>query len=256
MDNGLRAVRGWVMRLHPPRRPWGVVSLPQGSTARWVLVAIGFGLLVTALAGTVEPYRETREFRQVSACEQSVGDCFDDEQGSIVGKRTYTTTSSSTDANGITTTTTTRHYEVTWQRADGSRTTREVRSTFYRKAEEGQPATMRLLRGEVVGVEVAGGSQWFLPESGSALGHWLYLAFFSLGVLLWGLLFGWWDGIFMLAFRTFAWMFLSFMPVTTTTNALAYGLDTGGGLIGQVLFGVVATLIAGTMVVSSLFVRP
>jgi hypothetical protein len=39
-------------------------------------------------------------------------------------------------------------------------------------------------------VEVTDGSEWFLPESGKTLGYWLLLAFFGLGVLLWGLLFG------------------------------------------------------------------
>jgi hypothetical protein len=38
-------------------------------------------------------------------------------------------------------------------------------------------------------------------RAGQTLGYWLYLAHFGLGVLLWGLIFGWWDGLFMLAFR-------------------------------------------------------
>ncbi|MCX4460447.1 hypothetical protein OG585_51550 (plasmid) [Streptomyces sp. NBC_01340] len=65
-------------------------------------------------------------------------------------------------------------------------------SSFYSKAKEGQSATLRLWRDEVVGVEVMGDAQWFLPKSGAALNAWLYLAFFGLGVLLWGLLFGRW----------------------------------------------------------------
>ena len=97
-----------------------------------------------------------------------------------------------------------------------------------------------------------GGAQWFLPEVGSTLEYWLYLAFLGLGVLLWGLLLGWWDGLFMLAFRTFAWMFMSVVPVGLAVGALAYGLDAGGAFIAQVVFGVFAIGVAGAMLVGSL----
>lgn len=231
-------------------------SLPKRSLGRWIVVALGLGVLVAALAGAADPYRQTRQFREVVACERGAGDCFGSEPGSIVGRRTYTTTTTTThtDANGhtYTTTNTTTHYEVTWQRADGSRRARDVSSSFYRKAKEGQPATLRLWRQEVVGVEVMGDAQWFLPKVGHTLGYWLYLAFFGLGVLLWGLLFGWWDGFFMLAFRTFAWMFMSFMPVSMTTDALAYGLETGGGLVVEILFCLFFAGIAGAMLVGSI----
>ncbi|WP_017571364.1 DUF2500 family protein [Nocardiopsis halotolerans] len=190
------------------------------------------------------------------ACERGTEDCLDSEAGSIVGRRTYTTTSTTThtDANGHmhTSTTTTTHYEVTWQRADGSRQTRDVSSVFYSEVEEGQPATLRLWHGEVVGVEVAGDAEWFLPKSGATLMAWLYLAFLGLGVLLWGLLFGWWDGFFMLAFRTFAWMFMGFLPVSITADALAYGLADGAGLAMEVLFALFFSGVAGWMLVGSL----
>lgn len=235
-----------------PRR----ISWPKRSLGRWVVIALGLGVLVVALVGAAGPYRQTREFREVVACDRSVGDCFGNEAGSTVGRRTYTTTSTttSTDANGQThtSTTTTTHYEVTWQRANGARQTRDVSSSFYAKAKQGQPATLRLWHDEVVGVEVMGGEQWFLPKSGTTLGGWLYLAFFGLGVLLWGLLFGWWDGLFMLAFRTFAWMFMSFMPVDITTDALAYGLPTGTDLVVQIVFALFFTGIAGGLLLGSL----
>ncbi|MEV4109376.1 hypothetical protein [Nonomuraea sp. NPDC049695] len=235
-----------------PRR----VSLPKRSPGRWIVIALGLGVLVAALAGAAGPYRQTREFREVVACERGIGDCFGSEAGSIAGRRTYTTTSTTTsnDGNGQThtTTTTTTHYEVTWRRADGSRQARDVSSGFYTKAKEGQPATLRLWRGEVVGVEVMGDAQWFLPKSGATLDVWLYLAFFGLGVLLWGLLFGWWDGFFMLGFRTFAWMFMSFLPVDTATNALAYGLDTGADLVWEIVFALFFAGIAAGMLFGSL----
>ncbi len=234
------------MRLRRYHRLLRRGSLPKRSLGRWIVVALGLGVLVAALAAAADPYRQTQAFHEVVACDRGVGDCFGNEPGSIADRRTYTTTD--TDANGNMSTTTT-HYEVTWQRANGSRQTRDVSSSFYRKAQEGQLATLRLWREEVVGVVVMGGTQWFLPESDETLGYWLYLAFFGLGVLLWGLLFGWWDGFFMLVFRTFAWMFMSFVPVSMTTHALAYGLDTGAGLVVEIAFGVFFIGIAGGMLV-------
>jgi hypothetical protein len=223
------------------------VSLPRRSLGRWIVVAVGLGLLVVALAAAAEPYRQTREFRGVVACEQS-GDCFGKEAGAIVGRNTYTTTR--TDSEGHTTTTT--HHEVTWQRADGSRETRDVSGSFYGAVQEGEPITLRLWRDEVVGVEVTGAEEWFLPESGEALGGWLLLAFFGLGVLLWGLLFGWWDGFFALGGRTFCWMFMGIVPVHMVVDASAYGLATGIELVISIVFMVFIVGIGGAMLFSSL----
>ncbi|MEO3874039.1 hypothetical protein ABGB18_34970 [Nonomuraea sp. B12E4] len=239
------------MRLRYPRLSLRR-SLPGRSPGRWIVVALGLAVLVSALAGAAGPFWQTRQFREVAACEQDAGGCFGNEDGSIAGRRTYTTTTTSTDANGHTSTTTTTHYEVTWQRADGSRQSRDVSESFYRKSGEGQPARLRLWRGEVVGVEVMGGEQWFLPEVGATLGYWLCLAWFGLGILLWGLLFGWWDGLFMLGFRTFAWMFISIVPVSMTTEALAYGLDGGIDLILPVALGLFFVGIAGWILLGSL----
>ncbi|XVQ06973.1 hypothetical protein ACQP1W_30590 [Spirillospora sp. CA-255316] len=245
----------WLRRylwFHRDRRVPRRVSLPKRSLGRWIVVVLGLGVLVAALAAAAGPYQQTRQFRQVVACERSIGDCFGNERGSIAGRRTYTTTTTHTDANGHTSTTTTTHYEVTWQRANGSRQTREVPQSFYRKARQGQPATLRLRHEEVVGVEVMGGTHWFLPKSGETLVQWLYLAYLGLGVLLWGLLFGWWDGFFMLTIRTFAWMFMSIVPINMTTDALAYGLDTGVDLVIEIVMGVFSTVIPGWMLFLSL----
>ncbi|WP_329374918.1 hypothetical protein [Streptomyces sp. NBC_01483] len=160
--------------------------MPKRSLGRWIVVALGLGVLVTALAGAADPYRQTREFRKVVACERGASKCFGSEVGSIVGRRIHTTTSTThTDGTGqtytSTSTTTTTHYEVTWQRADDSRQARGMSSSFYSKAKERQSATLRLWRDEVVGVEVMGDAHWFLPKSGAALNAWLYLAFSALG---------------------------------------------------------------------------
>ncbi|MDX3660001.1 hypothetical protein PV646_22095 [Streptomyces sp. ID05-26A] len=228
------------------------VTLPGRAPGRWVVVACGLGVLVVALVGAAGPFERTREFREVAACEQGTGGCFDAERSSIVARRTYTTTSSHTDANGSTTTTTTVHREITWQRADGSRRARDVPLAFYTATQEGQEAVLQLWRGEVVGVKVTGAAAWFLPESGSSLRWWSYLAHLGVGVLLWGLLFGWWDGLFMLAFRLFSWMFLSIVPVGYLTHGLAYGFVTGSGLVSEIATGAVMALVAGWMLIATL----
>ncbi|MEJ3750972.1 hypothetical protein WEI85_48095 [Actinomycetes bacterium KLBMP 9797] len=79
---------------------------------------------------------------------------------------------------------------------------------FYRHAEPDRPANLRTWHGEVVGIEVTGAAHWFLPPSGTVLTWSLYAAWLGLGVLLWALFLGWWDGLFWLAFRTIMWMLI------------------------------------------------
>lgn len=224
-----------------------LVSLPR-SVGRWVVVAVGLGVLVVAFVSAAGPYRDTRAFRAAAACGRG-DDCFDREAGSIADRSTYTTTT--TDSNGQVTGTTT-HFEVTWQRADGSRHKREVSASFYRKAEEGQPATLRLWRGEVVGIEVTGATASFLPEATGKLAFWFHLGYFGLGVLLWGMLFGWWDGLFMLCFRTLGWMFAGAVPIRITTKALADGLNSESAPVGTIIFGVFFAGIAAVMLLGTL----
>jgi hypothetical protein len=71
-------------------------------------------------------------------------------------------------------------------------------------------------------------------------------------MLLWAVFAGWWDGLFLLAFRTFAWMFASVVPVQMTTGALAYGPPTGTSLVVDVVLGVFFTGIAAVLLVGSL----
>jgi len=228
------------------------MSLPGSSRARWVVIAVGVGVLFTALVAAIGPYHQTREFRDAVVCHRDTGHCLHGEPGSIVGRRTYVTTHTHTDADGHTHTTTTTHYKITWQRADGSRQTRDVPSDFYDKTREGQPVTLRLWRGEIVAVEVTDAAQWFLPKSGGTLGTWLFVAFLGLGVALWGLLFGWWDGLFMLVYRSFCWMFIAIMPVNITVDVLAFDLNAGGGFIAAAVFGLFAALVAGRMLYHSI----
>ncbi|MEU9832010.1 hypothetical protein AB0D67_10780 [Streptosporangium sp. NPDC048047] len=212
-----------------------LVSSPGRSPARWIVVLLGLGVVVAALAAAGGPYRQTRAFREVVACEERGGACFAREPVSIVGRRTYTTTTTHTNGDGTTSTDTTTHFEVTWQRAGGSRQSRDVSPGLYEKAKEGQPATLRLWRGEVVGVDASGETARFAPEASGTLGNWLILAFLGLGILLWGLLFGWWDGFFMLFWRAFVWTFMSIVPVQMATGVLAYGMDTGAALVVDIV---------------------
>ncbi|GAA4262845.1 hypothetical protein [Dactylosporangium darangshiense] len=230
------------MRFRGYRRPG------RHSAGRWIVAALGLGLLVAALVVANGPYRQTREFRRVAACQAGGTECFAGEPGTIRGRDEYTTTDS--NSNGSTSTTT--HYEVTWEESGGGRQTREVSWDLYRHAEDGAPATLRRWRGEVVALETGGTTEWFVPRAGQMLWLWLILAWFGLGVTLWGLLFGWWDGFFFLGYRTFCWMFVSLVPVAMTVDALAYGLHVGAIFVGELLFGIFATAIGGWMLVSTL----
>jgi hypothetical protein len=235
-------------RLRRPRRdfsrPW--------SPRRWVLVLLGLGVLGAAFAGAEEPYRQTRQFRQIAACEGSVGGCFARERGSIVGRYTYTTSTTHIDANGHATTSTTTHYELAWRRSDGSRQSREVSKRFYQRTRKGAPATLLLLREEVAGIRMAGVTHWFLPEVGYALFTWLFLAHLGLGLLLWELLFDWRDGTFCLVFRAVAWVLAGITPLSITAEFLAYGLHFGTDLVLDLVFGALITGLGVLMLLGSL----
>lgn len=97
-----------------------------------------------------------------------------------------------------------------------------------------------------------GEGAWFRPEATNALTFWFFVGYFGLGLLLWGLLLGWWDGFFMLVFRTLSWMFTGIVPVMVTTDALAYGWDFGAASVGTMVFGVFFTGVATAMLVGSL----
>ena len=188
----------------------------SGDVSRWIWVVIGLAVVWGALDAAAESYRQTAEFRRFTACDGTVGGCLEREPGFIVGRRTWTETTTSTDADGTTSTSTTTHYEATW-RLDGSQETRDVSSDFFAVARGGQPATLRIHFGEVVGVEVAGGSEWFLPKAGDKLLAWLLVAFLGLGAVLWGLLSGGCDGFFMLVWRSVVWLAMGNVVVTAVT---------------------------------------
>ncbi|WP_103961618.1 hypothetical protein [Nonomuraea solani] len=223
------------------------------------MIALGLGVIMVALTGAADPYQQTRQFREAVVCDQDAGGCLGDEPVSVVRRRTYTTTTTTTntDANGhtYTSTSTTTHHEITWRRANGSQQARDVSSNVYNKAKEGQPATLRLWRQEVVGLEVQGETEWFLPEASTALGVWLGVAFFGLGLLLWGLLFGWWDGFFFLVYRTFCWMFMGLVPVATAAHTLAFGWATGGDLVILIVVCALFVGIPGWMLFGSIHER-
>ena len=235
--------------LDRPHRSWPTAWSVAG---RGILVAVGLGVLGYALVGAAGPYRETRAFHALATCPQAADGCFADEPGLITGRRTWVTTSTSTDANGHTTTTRTTHYEVTWRRADGSQQTRQVAGGFYERVAENRPVTLKVWRGEVVGVTAPGAEAWFPPSVAAVLWLWLLLAHLGIGVALWGLFFGWWDGLFMLCFRSFAWAFAGLVLTAPTAYVLAFGLRVGTGGVWTVVAGVFAVVVAGALVVGSL----
>lgn len=205
---GFGPFRGLPRRHSPGRSLW-----------RWITVVAGVAVVGVALSWAVEPYQQTQEFRQQVGCDRNAPGCFGSEPGLIASRRTYTTSHYHDGHQSGETT----HYEITWQRADGSQQSQDVSRGLYIKAAEGQPAILRTWRGEVVGVEVMGGAQWFQPQPSRSLAGWLHLAWFGLGVAVWGWALGWWDGLFMFAWRTGVWMFISLVPVSLTTEILAYG---------------------------------
>jgi len=211
-------VRRW-RRSSEPRR------LRRFSPWRWAAIAAGLGVLVGALAGAADPYRQIRQFREVMECERGVGGCFATERSSIVDRRSYVEMQTDPEGNAYPV----PHFEVTWRRADGSRESREVSDGLYRKARPGQPVTLRLWRGDVVALEAAGTTEWFLPSPGLHLTGWLLAAHFGLGVLLWGLLMGWWDAFVFFVLRAFSWMLTGLALVGTAVEVLSYGPRSEGG---------------------------
>ena len=222
-----------------------------GAVSRWIWVVVGLAVLWGALDAAAEPYRQTVGFRRITACDGTVGGCIEREPGFIVGTRTWTETTTSTNADGTSSTSTTTRYKATWRRLDGSQETRDVSSDFFAVAREGQPAALRIHLGEVVGVEVAGGSEWFLPRAGAKLLAWLLVAFLGLGFVLWALLFGGWDGFFMLIWRSCVWLAIGYVVVTAVTYSVAYETHPNVSA-GDVLGGVFVIGIAGWMLVCSL----
>jgi hypothetical protein len=224
-----------------------VIEWSRIGWVRGILVVLGLGVMGFGIVRAVGPFHDVREFRAVVDCDRRT-DCFGREPGTIVARRTYTT--STTDSDGHTTTTT--HYEVTWERGDGRRDTRDVSRKFYGVAHEGTPVELRTWRDAVIGLDVGGREQWFLPSVGYAFGGWLFLAAMGFGVMVWGLFFGFWDGWFHLFFRLFSYMFFLMVVLGATVVVLAYGFASGWELVRNVVGFLFAFGIASAMLLGSL----
>ncbi|WP_143105075.1 MptD family putative ECF transporter S component [Amycolatopsis regifaucium] len=224
----------------PARWPW----------TRWLVVVIGVVVIGVGVGGAIAPWRQTEEFRAAVQCNHEDGGCVGREPATVVGRRTYTTTA--TDVDGHFTTTTTRHWEVTWQRAGNEPQPHDVTEEFYEHVMPDQSITLRTWRGEVVGLEVPGSSDWFVPAVSGLLVPWLLLVHAGLGVSLWGLIIGGWSGLFMLAFRAFCWMLLAVAPACLLADVLAYGLQFDGEFYALTGFAVLAAVVGGWMLSGSL----
>ncbi|WP_157121281.1 hypothetical protein [Nocardia miyunensis] len=251
------------MKLHRQRKPLSrrplhkhPVERPLG---RAIVVLLGLCVIAVAIAGAAGPYRQTRQFNSVMTCGPGGRDCFASQTVSIVDRWTYTTTSSDTvsTVNGqtSTTTTTTTHYELALQWPDGTRRTHEINShTLYNKAHEGQSAVVKLWHNEIVGITVAGDTDWAVPDCAIILASWLCLAFFGLGVVLWGLLFRTWDGFGTVAIRGFGWMFFGILLVSGLAISLALALHSDRSVI--VATAIVLTIAVGAGVWAVRFAKP
>ncbi len=201
---------------------------------RVLVFLVGGGLAVFALVHAVDPFHQTREYRHQVACEKRVGSCFDEEVVTITERRTYTTTSTQHNSDGTTSTSTTNHLEISWVR-DGEKHSHDVNGELFGKAREGGQATLRMWEGQVVGIVVDGQSDSYDPRQTGRLGWWLWLAFVGVGVALAG---GFETvGVFMGAFRLFAWSFAGAVPlVVFVPTLLANGAEPNFGFF--VLAGV------------------
>ncbi|MGW6725685.1 hypothetical protein ACWF9G_07250 [Nocardia sp. NPDC055029] len=212
-------------------------------------------VIVFALTAAIDPYRQTRQFHHALRCEQTGGTCFTQESVSISERRTYETTSTTTGSDGTTSTTRTTHYELTWQRGDGSRQSHEVSWDLYDRSRAGLPASLQVWRGQVVGITVDGRTDTFSPSETDLLGLWLWLAFIGLGIALWGLL-GWWDGWFFLYYRAFAWSFVGFVPFCfLVPGVLSYGAEFSVEFLVTVVFAGFFTVVGAILLAGSLSFR-
>ncbi|MGW5573424.1 hypothetical protein ACWEVD_19705 [Nocardia thailandica] len=190
---------------------------------RVLMFVVGVGLMVVALVQSVEPFHHTREYRHQVACEKHVGSCFDEVVVTITGKRAYATTSTQFNGDGTTSTTTTDHLVIRWVR-DGEERSHEVNGELFGRAREGGQATLRIWRGQVVGIVIDGKSDFYNPSQTGRLGWWLWLAFVGLGVALTGVLET--PGVVVGAWRLAWWSFAGFLPLALFgPSLLANGVE-------------------------------
>lgn len=210
---------------------------------RGLAVVIGLVLLTIGIVGAVEPFRQTREFRAVVACEERSGDCLNHETDLIVDRRMSTAWGGEHPD--------TRN-QVVVQRPGGMQY-REILERFNTNATPNQSADLWFWRGELVGIEMPADAEWFLPESSKQLIWWLILAALGLGILLWGLFFGWWDGWGMAFWRIGSWALAWLALLEMATRLASYGPTfQRGDTIVTVSGGILATAVGFGMVVISL----
>ncbi|MBH0777811.1 hypothetical protein [Nocardia bovistercoris] len=197
-------------------------------------------VIVSALTVAAAPYRQTRQFHQALRCEQAGGACFTEEIVSITERKTFEYSDDSTA------------YALTWQRSDGSSQSHDVRAGIHAKARVGLHARIERWHDQTVGITVEDQSETFLPGQAGLLGLWLWLAYFGLGITLWGL-FGWWDGLLSLYGRAFLWCLIGALPFCfLAPRVLAHGVQFDPGFILMVVFACFFALVGATGLVSLL----
>ena len=120
---------------------------------------------------------------------------------------------------------------------------------FYQRVEPGQPATLLIWHGDIVGVDVAGvATERTGPAPHSGFYWWPLLAWFSGGAVVWGL-FHWRDRASVLMIRMFTWPACGAAVVAVFCDVLVYGWTTGG-LIVAIVGGIPVTVIAASVLIA------
>ncbi|WP_431951916.1 hypothetical protein [Nocardia lijiangensis] len=149
----------------------------------------GIVFLVLAAMNVSGPYTQTNQLVHVMNCDDGMN-CTEDRDVSVVGRRTYTTTRPS-GASSTESPLTDTNYEITWAQPDGSLQAHAVSNDLYDVAHEGQPVTLRMWHGEIIGVTAGTVTDWFIPKAVASLAFWVTLGVLGAALLAWGLLTRW-----------------------------------------------------------------
>ena len=174
-----------------------------------LVLAAGWGVLICG-QHVVDGYGATMSYRDAPACGAG-GDgqtCVQHVAGTVHDRRTgqqCTSDGTSGSTGGGTTCTTYHDVKVEWP---GRTAWLGVAPGTYDKVRTGDPAEVRLWRGEAVGLEIHGSTNSYPPSSQNGVLPWLALGFLLLAVGAWAAVSGRLSGLF--AFPNFGWLFVAF----------------------------------------------
>lgn len=158
---------------------------------RVLMLAVAVPGLILCVDGVERNHPQVVTYKKAPLCPagtpwETAGDCVARTTGEVVDKNT--SQSCTTDSNGLSSCTTYYSLDVRF----GARTeSLDVGSKTYRATDLGDPAELRLWRGEVVRMVAGGHVEGFLTSSEWAFVGWLFLGWLLLGAC-WPALFGLW----------------------------------------------------------------